>query len=151
MSQQPIADGLASWCSPNTISPTSWITGFSDNSEIFFCAISGPRDDLTKRMEKCCQGSVKSSGDGCYHWCTPSDAKKTDDWADCISDHVYTDELRFGQSCNSIGDLERKNKVSNGLELRPGADPNHPNSGVALSASWKLGVFLGVVGLLQVV
>lgn len=100
--------------------------------------------------EHCCQGAVNESGDGCFHWCTPH-ALKTDDWAGCIANHVYTDEIGFGQSCNAIGDLERKNKVSNGLELRPGPDPNHPNSGVALTASWKFGVFIGIVGLLQVI
>lgn len=100
--------------------------------------------------QHCCQGPVGGSDDGCYHWCTPNSAKKIDDWADCISDYVYKDTLKFGQSCNSIGDLERKNFVGNGLELRPAADPNHPNSGAALSASWKLGAFVGIVGLIQV-
>jgi hypothetical protein len=42
--------------------------------------------------------------------------------------------------------LEEKNHVSNGLELRPGPKPS---SGVALGVSWKLGVLLGVVGLVQ--
>jgi hypothetical protein len=168
MAQQPLEDGLctstpisfrsnrehasdsfmlARWCKPGTISPSSWITGFSDNSQTFYCAISGSQADLARNMERhCCKGAVQESGDGCYHWCTPH-AKKTDDWATCISDYVYTDTIRFGQSCNSIGDLERKNMVNNGLELRPG--PN-PSIGSTFTASWKLGVFISLIGIILI-
>ena len=93
--------------------------------------------------QHCCEGVVQESGDGCYHWCRPH-AKRTDEWANCISNNVYTDTFHFGQSCNAIGDLERKNKLGNGLELRPG--PN-PSGSIALTANWKLGVFLGLAGL----
>lgn len=137
----------ARWCKPETISPSSRLTGFSDNSETFFCAISGTQYNLVQKMkEHCCKGPVHESGDGCFEWCTPSFANSRDQWATCISDHVYTDTLHFGQSCNSVGDLEMKNARNNGLVVRPG--PN-PNSGGALSASWKLGVFLGVVTVIQ--
>ena len=95
----------------------------------------------------CCKGVVQKSEDGCYHWCEPH-ANRLEGWATCIYDYVYVDEQRFGQSCNSIGLLEEKNHVANGLELRPGAKPS---SGVTLGASWKLGVVLGIVGLVQVV
>jgi len=96
--------------------------------------------------QHCCQSDVGGSGDGCYHWCRPH-AKKTDDWATCISDHVYTDRLSFGTSCNSMGGIEHKNAVNNGRELRPAADPN---SGVALGRSSKLSVLLGVMVLIKV-
>lgn len=96
--------------------------------------------------DHCCKGAVQSSGDGCYHWCTPSHAKKRDDWATCIEEHVYTDTMHFGQSCNPVGDLEVKNARNNDREVRPG--PN-PNVGIALSSSWKLGVFLGAVAFIQ--
>ena len=54
--------------------------------------------------------------------------------------------MHFGQSCNSVGDLEVKNARNNDREVRPG--PN-PNAGVPLSASWKLGVFASAVALIQ--
>jgi len=165
MAQQPLEDSLgtftqihpdmsedadfspARWCKPGTISPSTWITGFSDNSETFYCAISGSQADLARDMEQhCCKGAVQESGDGCYHWCTPH-AKKTDEWATCISDYVYTDTIRFGQSCNSIGDLERKNHLKNGLELRPGPSPS---IGSAPPASWQPSVFLGLVAMILI-
>jgi hypothetical protein len=119
----------------------------SDNSDTFLCAISASDDDLAKKMaQNCCKSHVGGSDDGCYHWCRPH-AKRTDDWATCISDHVYTDLLSFGTACNAIGDIERKNAHNNHVELRPGADPN---SGIALGRSSKLGIFLGVTVLLQV-
>jgi hypothetical protein len=138
----------ANWCKPTSISPSSWITGFSDNSKTFFCAISGSQADLAIRMKQhCCKGAVQESENGCYHWCEPH-ANRLEGWATCIYDNVYLDEQRFGQACNSIGLLEEKNHVANGLELRPGA---RPSGGVALGASWKLGVVLGIVGLVQVI
>jgi hypothetical protein len=95
----------------------------------------------------CCKkGSVGGSEDGCYHWCKPSDAKRTDDWAACISDHVYPDILSFGSACNAIGDIERKNAKNNHVELRPGPDPN---AGTSLGRSSKLGLFLGISVLLK--
>jgi hypothetical protein len=97
--------------------------------------------------QHCCKGPVQESEDGCYHWCEPH-AIQLEGWANCVYDNVHVDEHRFGQSCNAIGRLEEKNHVSNGLELRPGPKPS---GGVALSASWKLGVLLGVFGLIQAV
>lgn len=98
-------------------------------------------------MEKnCCRGPAQQSEDGCFHWCKPH-AKNTNGWAACVSDYVYPDLISFGTSCNAIGELEKKNAEKNGLVLRPG--PN-PNSGAPLSMSWKLGVALGIVGLVQV-
>lgn len=139
----------ARWCKPGTISPSSWITGFSDNAETFFCAISGSQADLSQKMEEhCCKGPLHESGDGCYHWCTPSHAKKRDDWATCIEEHVYTDTMHFGQSCNSVGDLEVKNMRNNDREVRPGPKPN---AGVPLSISWKLGVYAAAVVLIQAI
>lgn len=138
----------AQWCKPGTVAPSTWITGFSDNSDTYFCAISGGQADIGQKMEEnCCRGAAQRSEDECFHWCKPH-AKKLNDWAACVGDHVYPDLISFGTSCNSIGDLERKNHEKNGLKLRPGPDPN---SGVALSTSWKLGVVVGIVALLQAV
>ena len=64
------------------------------------------------------------------------------------NDYVYVDTIRFGQSCNSIGDLERKNMLNNGLELRPGPSPS--SGSVPAAVSWKPGVFLGLVGMILV-
>ena len=97
--------------------------------------------------DHCCKRPVQSSDDGCYHWCEPH-AKRLEDWSTCIYDYVHVDADRFGQSCNAIGTIEEKNMLGNGLELRPGAKPS---SGVAIGASWKLGVLLGVVGMVQAV
>jgi hypothetical protein len=97
--------------------------------------------------QHCCKGAVQESDDGCYHWCTPH-AKRTDEWATCISDYVYVDTIRFGMSCNSIGDLERKNMLNNGLELRPGPSPSSGSAPAAIS--WKPGVFLGLVGMILI-
>jgi hypothetical protein len=136
------------WCTPETLSPQSWVSGFSDNSDTFLCAISASSSDLVQKMEQgCCKkGSVGGSDDGCYHWCKPSDAKRTDDWAACISDYVYPDILSFGSACNAIGDIERKNAKNNHVELRPGPDPN---AGSSLGRSSKLGLFLGISVLLK--
>lgn len=139
---------LAQWCKPETLSPQSWLPGFSDNSDTFLCAISASSPDITQAMEQhCCKGDIGGTEDGCYHWCRPSDAKRTDDWATCISDHVYTDRLSFGTACNAIGEIERKNAHNNHVALRPG--PN-PNAGTSLGRNSRLGLFLGIVVLAQV-
>lgn len=96
--------------------------------------------------QNCCKSGLKESADGCYHWCEPN-AMESVEWSTCIANHVYTDTINFGYSCNSIGALEEKNFLSNGLELRPGATPT--SGGVVLGASWKVGVLVGGVGLLR--
>lgn len=148
MAQQPVSDGSLGWCTPSTIGPQNWITGFSDNSDTFLCALSGSRTDLTDKMaQHCCKGAVQKSDDGCYQWCRPI-AKDKDNWATCISDHIYTDTLQFGQACNDIGTIERKNAHNLYLVLRPGPDPN---AGISLSSSRKLSLVLGIVLLIQMI
>lgn len=109
--------------------------------------MSGGRSDLRQKMEQyCCKEKVQGSTDGCYHWCHPI-AKDKDNWATCISDHIYTDTIHFGQSCNDIGTIERKNAHNNYLTLRPGANPN---AGISLSSSRGLSLLLGAVVLMQI-
>lgn len=74
-------------------------------------------------------------------------AKQTD-WAMCVSDHVYVDIFSFGQSCNSLGDLEISNAVDHHKPIPVGPKPS---AGHALGANWKLGALVGALGLLQVV
>jgi hypothetical protein len=74
-------------------------------------------------------------------------AKSLEQWETRIPDNVHDDGLRFGQSYNAIGLLEEKNFVGNRLKLRAGP---RTSSDVPVNASRKLGVVLGVVGLVQV-
>jgi hypothetical protein len=132
---------------PNSISPATWIPGFSDvykSKSDFMCAIAITDADLIKKMTTgCCKGAVQTDASGCYHWCKP-DAKDLTDWATCISDKVYTD-TNFGQACNVPGGLELKSALSQNEKAPPGTT----GGAAGLSASWKVGVFVGVVALVQ--
>lgn len=136
------------WCTPSTLSPSSWVPGFSDEKKTYYCAISGGQDGLEDILNQhCCKGAVQKSDDGCFMWCAPKMAKSTD-WAMCVSDHVYVDRISFGTSCNNLGELEVSNAVDHHREIPVGPKPS---AGNALSASWKLGVLVGALGLIQAV
>jgi hypothetical protein len=108
------------------------------------CAIAITDADLIKKMSTgCCKGAVQTDDSGCYHWCKP-DAKDLTDWATCISDKVYTD-TNFGQACNVPGGLELKSALSQNEKAPPGTT----GAAVGLSASWKVGVLVGVVAVVQ--
>ena len=132
---------------PNSISPATFIPGFSDvykSKSDLLCAIAVTDADLIKKMSTgCCKGAVQTDDSGCYHWCKP-DAKDLTDWATCIADKVYTD-TDFGQACNVPGTLELKSALSQNEEAPAGTT----NSAPGLSASWKVGVFVGLVALAQ--
>jgi hypothetical protein len=138
-------------CVPNSISPATWIPGFSNSYRSkadFMCAIAITDSDLIKEMEDgCCKGSVQQDGSACYRWCKP---KATDitGWATCISDKVYT-EARFGQSCNAPGVSARESAEFVGQEPPPGTSDGPEQAGI--SASWKLSVLFGFVGLVQAI
>lgn len=111
------------------------------------CAASVSQPDLVTKLEnECCKGKLQTDDAGCYHWCEPS-TKDYTAWATCISDNVYTNELKFGQACNMVGNLEVESAKSQDQVPRKGPVAS---AGVAVSASWKVGVLVGVVGLLQV-
>jgi hypothetical protein len=111
------------------------------------CAIAITDADLIKKMDAgCCKGAVQTDDSGCYHWCKP-DAKDLTDWATCIADKVYTD-TNFGQACNVPGGLELKSALSQEEEAPAGTTSAAPKQ-VGLSASWKVGVFVGLVALVQ--
>jgi hypothetical protein len=138
-------------CVPNSISPATWIPGFSDSYKSkadFMCAIAITDSDLIKRMEDgCCKGPIQQDGSACYHWCKP---KATDitGWATCISDKVYTD-TGFGQSCNAPGGSARESAEFVGQKPPAGTSDGPKQAGII--ASWKLSVLLGVVGLVQAI
>ena len=148
---------------PNSISPSTWIPGFSDaynGPKDFMCAIAGPEEDAIKAMgDQCCKGEVHNDDAGCYHWCTPY-ADDITDWATCISDHVYTDiNHGFGQSCNAPGTLQLKNEKAEKEDAdaeaeEANAGSNKKRSSAAPQAglnAWKVGLLVGFVGLVQVI
>ncbi|KAM0723202.1 hypothetical protein Q7P37_001402 [Cladosporium fusiforme] len=135
-------------CNPNSISPSSWIPGFSDKRDVFACAIAANSTSIVDKMSKsCCKNAVQEDDTGCFHWCTPKGKNpEIEDWAACIADNVYTETIEFGQACNGLGDLEVKSALSQDQEPMKDAKSAAP----AISASWKVGVLLGLVGLVQV-
>lgn len=136
-------------CTPSSISPATWIPGFSDHREVYSCAIAANSTTIVDKLkENCCSGAVQEWA-GCYHWCEPKDKDwALEDWAACVSDHVYFD-TDFGQSCNAMGGLETKSAHSQNQE--PMADAGSSAAAVTgVSAGWKVGVLVGLVGLVQV-
>lgn len=99
--------------------------------------------------DNCCKGAVQVDDSGCYHWCEPKGglSERIEDWSACISDNVYIDS-NFGQACNSLGELEVKSALSQ--DEKPPTDARSA-AAPGLSASWKVGVLLGLVGLVQVI
>ena len=128
------------------MSPSTWITGFSDNvvrsgdSKDFQCAISANSTEIITAMkDNCCKGEVHEDDTGCFHWCHPKEAEDIVDWSTCIADYVYPD-TDFGQQCNKPGDL-----AVEWAEQR-GQEPGGESSGAVgqVGVGWKLGVFLGI-------
>jgi hypothetical protein len=140
-------------CVPNSISPGTYIANFTGTYEKpsdLLCAIAVTDDSLIKEMKSSCCASgsaIHADASGCYHWCKPQ-ANDITGWADCISDHVYT-ETNFGQACNTPGELALKSALDQHEEAPAGTTSG--GGRVGGGAGWKVGaIVFGVVALVQV-